>query len=62
MNQWIRFVMWIFLITLLGSGGGAMGAPREIAGIVLGDSVDKYAERLRMDTAQPIRQTDRMAR
>ena len=47
--------MWTVSIALLGSGGAVAGAPREIAGIVLGDPVDKYAERLRMDTAQPIR-------
>ena len=55
MKQWIRYVGWIALIIFLTPGISAAGVPREIAGIVLGEPIDKYSDRLKMDTAQPIR-------
>ena len=55
MNTYIRWLSLAVLSILLLPDGSIARAPREIAGLVLGDSVDKYSDRLKMDTAQPIR-------
>ena len=51
-------IWWLSLVTLsilLFPDVSIARVPREIAGFVLGDPVDKYSDRLKMDTAQPIR-------
>lgn len=55
MNKYIRRLALVTLSILLFPDVSFARMPREIAGFVLGDSVDKYYDRLKMDTAQPIR-------
>ena len=55
MNKYIRWLALVTLSILLFPDVSFARMPREIAGFVLGDSIDKYYDRLKMDTAQPIR-------